>query len=102
MKNIITRIMEVEQKCAEEIRWAEQESAGKIEAHRQMLEEKKAGEISRILADADAKAAQAVEEAGKRIECESLAAGKEYEGQYRDTTIREEIKKKIRSILLAS
>jgi len=102
MENIITRIMEIEQKCAEEIQQAEQESGRKIEAHKQVLEEKKAGEFSLILTAGNARAAQAVEEAKKRIEAEALAATKEYEGLHQDPNLREEIKEKIISILLAS
>lgn len=102
MDNIITRILEIEQQCAEEIQRTEQESRRKIEAHKQMLEEKKAGEIARLQADGNARVARAVEEARKRMESEAMAAVKEYEEWYQDKTLREEIKEKIRSILLAS
>jgi len=72
MDDMITRIVEIEKQCADEIEKAEQACREKIETHRRAAQERKAGECARIVSEDEAQLAQAIEAAKKKTEEESL------------------------------
>ena len=100
MDDMITRIVEIEKQCADEVERAEQACREKIETHRQAAQEKKAGECARIVSEGGARLTQAIEEAKKKTEEESRAAQGDIERLYQDPSLNREIQEKVVSILL--
>ncbi|TFG93591.1 MAG: hypothetical protein E4H15_00945 [Syntrophobacterales bacterium] len=100
MDDMITRIVEIEKQCADEIEKAEQAYRKKIEIHRAAVQERKAKECARIVSESETRLAQAIEEAKKKTEAEFQAAGGDIEKLYQDTSLDREIQEKIVSILL--
>ena len=100
MEDMITRIVEIEKQCAGEIETAEREYRQKIEEHKGALEKRKAAECARIVSEGGGRLAQALEEAKKKTDAESQAAGGDIERLYQDPSLDREIQEKIVSILL--
>lgn len=100
MEDMITRIVEIEKQCADEIEKAEQACRQKIEAHKGAAQKKKTGEYARIVGEGNDRLAQAIEEAEKKTEAEFRAAQSDVERLYQDTLMDREIQEKIVSILL--
>ncbi len=100
MDDMITRIVEIEKQCADEVEKAEQECREKIEAHRGTVQKKKVGECARIVSEGDNRLARAVEEAQEKTEAEFKAAGGDIERLYQDPSLDREIQEKIVSVLL--
>jgi len=101
MANVITRIVEIEKQCAEEIDKAQRESTNKIDAHRLALEEKKENEFAAIIFAGNERLAQALEEAKEETRIESITADREIERLVQNQELKETIKEKIVSILLS-
>lgn len=101
MENVITRIVEIEKQCAEEIEKAQWESTNMIDAYRLTLEEKKEKEFAAIISAGNERLAQAIEEAKEQTRIESGAASKENERLVQDPELKKAIKEKILSILLS-
>ena len=102
MDDMITRIVEIEKRCADEIEEAEQAYRKKIEAHRGITQEKKAREYARIVSEGEGRLAQVIEEAKKKTEAEFQAAGGDIERLYQDSSLDWEIQERILSILLTT
>jgi protein-tyrosine-phosphatase len=102
MDNVITRILDVEKECAEEVEKAEREYRQKIEAYKKELEEKKAREFDLIIAAGNEKLSQALETAKRKAESEFITLKRESERLYQDPTLTDAIKEKILSILLTT
>lgn len=102
MENVITRIVEVEKECAQEVDKAERESRMTIEAHRETLEEKKAREFALIDKAGQERLSSALEEAKRTSEAETRAASGEYGRLHEDPELTETIQKKVLSLLLTS
>ena len=100
MENVITRIVEIEKQCTEEVEKAELEYRKKIDAHKNTLEEKKARECALIVTAGNQRLEQALEEAKRQSEAEQLAASSDNERLYQDPALNEAIKEKIISILI--
>jgi ABC-type bacteriocin/lantibiotic exporter with double-glycine peptidase domain len=101
MANVITRIVEIEKQCAEEIEKADREYKLKIEEYRLTLEEKKEKEFAALIFAGNEKFAQALNEAKEQTQAESMAADKDRERLVQDVELKETIKEKIVSILLS-
>jgi len=102
MDDVITRIVEIERACQADIEQARLEYGKTIEAHKRVLEEKKAQERARIISLENTRLTKAVEEAKARIEAESAAIRRENESLLEDQVLKKAIKEDIISILLAS
>jgi protein-tyrosine-phosphatase len=102
MENVITRIIEVEKQCADEVEKAEQEYRQKIDAYKKTIEEKKAREFELIITAEKEKLTQALDEAKKKSEADAIAERRDDEQLYQDPALNEAIKEKILSILLAT
>ncbi len=102
MDEVITRIMEIENRCSAAVEQAELDCAKRIEEHKRFLEEKKLREHTRILAAEKTRLTQAIEEAKIRTEAASIAFGRDSERLFQDPALQEKIKSKIISILLTS
>lgn len=100
MEEVISRIMEIEKQCADEVEEAEQASRRNIEARRKTIEEKKSGEYARITRENNELLAQATEEAKREIEAKFQAAEEEMERLRQDRSLAGEIREKILAILL--
>lgn len=100
--NVIARIIDVEKECAEEVEKAELEYRQNIEAHKKVLEEKKAREFDLIIAAGKEKLTETIDTAKKQADIEFTALQQESEGLYKDRALNETIKEKVLSILLAS
>ncbi len=100
MDDMITRIVEIEKQCADEVERAEKTYREKIETHKRALGERKTGECARIVSEGEAHLAQAIEEAKKKTEAEFRVAGGDIEKLYQDPSLDREIQEKIVSILL--
>jgi len=100
MEEVISRIMELEKQCADEVEEAEQASRRNIEARRKTIEEKKSGEYARILHENNELLTQATEEAKREIEAKFQAAEEEMERLRQDRSLAGEIREKILAILL--
>jgi len=100
--DMITRIVEIEKQCADEIEKAERACRQKIESHRGAVQERKARECARIVSEGDDRLAQAIEEAKKTAEAEFQAAQGDIERLYQDPSLDREIQEKIVSILLTT
>lgn len=99
--DMITRIVEIEKQCADQVEKAEQAYREKIEAYRGAVEKRKAAECARIVSEGDDRLARTIEEAEKEAEVELQAARDDIERLYQDPSLDREIQEKIVSILLA-
>lgn len=100
MENVITRIVEIEKQCAQDIANAEHEFKKRIENHKRTLEEKKEQTFNDIAAESNARLARVLEEAKRKTQADSLAAKDSFDRLYQDSSLRDAIKDKIISILL--
>ncbi|MBN2397577.1 MAG: hypothetical protein JXI32_04290 [Deltaproteobacteria bacterium] len=100
MDDTISRIMEIEKRCADEIEGAQQASRRKIESHRKTVEERKAEECARITGENEARLKEAVAEAQRKTETAFHTAEGEMEALSRDPSLGREIRERIVSILL--
>jgi Zn-dependent M32 family carboxypeptidase len=100
MENVITRIVEIEKQCAQDIANAEQEYKKRIEDHKRTLEEKKAQAFNDTVAEGNTRLARLIEEAKRKTQADSLAARSSFDRLYKDSLLHEAIKEKIVSILL--
>ncbi len=101
MDDTITRIMEIEKRCADEIEGAQQASRRTIEEHRKAVEKGKAEENTRIAGENEARLKETVAEEQKKIEAAFHEAEGDLEELFRDTSLKREIRERIVSILLA-
>ena len=101
MADVITRIVEIEKQCAEEIEKAQRDYKTTIDAYRLRLDERKEKEFAAIVSAGDEKLAQAIKEAGEQTRAEFIAADRENERLVQDPALKEEIKERIVSILLS-
>ena len=101
MADVITRIVEIEKQCAEEIEKAERDSKKMIEQYRLSLDKKKEKEFAAIISEGKERLAQAVKEADEQTRAEFVAADRENERFVQDPDLKQEIKEKIISILLS-
>jgi hypothetical protein len=102
MDDVITRIVEIERQCSSDVEQARVEYGKTIEAHKRVLEEKKAEELAHIISLENTRLTQAVEEAKVRIEAASAAIRRESESLLEDQLLKKAIEKDIISILLTS
>ncbi|MCU0595885.1 MAG: hypothetical protein MUC98_10555 [Desulfobacterota bacterium] len=102
MDEVITRIVEIERQCSADVELAELEYGKKIEAHRRILEEKKARECALILSQENARLTRALEVAKRQVEASSVALRRESENTVQNPALIEAIKEEIISILLKS
>lgn len=100
MEDTISRIMEIEKQCADEVEQAEQAYRRKIEEHRKTVEKRKAEESARIVDEGKDRLAKAIEEAQKNTGEALHAAEGEMEKLDRDPSLEREIQERIVSILL--
>ncbi len=101
MTDVITRIVEIEKQCTEEIERAQRESKTAIDAHRLGLDERKEKEFAAIISAGNERLAQAIKEAEEQTREEFLAVDRENERLVGDPDLKKEIKEKIISILLS-
>lgn len=101
MASVITRIVEIEKQCAEEIDRAQRDYKTTIEKYRLSLEERKAKEFAAIISAGNDRLAQAIKEAGEQTREEFNAADRENERLVQDPDLKKEIREKIISILLS-
>ena len=102
MDDVITRIVEIERQCSADVEQARLEYGKTIEAHKRVLEEKKAKERARIISIENTRLTQAVEDAKVQTEAASAAVWKENDRLFEDHVLRGAIKEDIISILLTS
>jgi len=100
MDNTITRIMEIEKQCADEIESAERASRQTIEKHRKAVEKRKTEENARIADKNEARLKETVTEEQKKIEAAFHEAEGDLEALSRDSSLKREIQERIVSILL--
>jgi hypothetical protein len=100
MENVITRIVEIEKQCAQDITNAEQEYKKKVEVHKRTLEKKKSQAFNDIVVKGNTRLVQALEEAKRKTQADSLAAKSSFDRLYKDSSLHDAIKEKIVSILL--
>ena len=100
MDDMITRIVEIEKQCADEVEKAKQAYRKRIEAYKENVQEKKTRECTRIVSKSDTLLTQAIEAAKKKTEEESRAAQVDIERLYQDPSLNREIQEKVVSILL--
>ncbi|MEN6464717.1 MAG: hypothetical protein ABFD62_06010 [Syntrophaceae bacterium] len=101
METVITRIMEIEKHSALEIELAENTCKKNIDALIRNLEEQKKTLQELIVKKENARLAQALQALKKKVDEESLAAGKAYETLLQDPAKIAAIEEKIVSILLS-
>lgn len=101
MTDVITRIVEIEKQCTEEIERAQRESKTAIDEHRLGLDERKEKEFAAIISAGNERLAQAIKEAEEQTREEFLAVDRENERLVGDPDLKKEIKEKIISILLS-
>jgi len=102
MDDVITRIVEIERQCSADVEQARLEYGKTIEAHKRVLEEKKAKERARIISIENTRLTQAVEDAKTEIEAASAAIRRESESLLEDQLLKKAIKEDIISILLTN
>lgn len=102
MDEVITRIMEIERQCSDDVEKAEAEYSKNIELHKQVLEEKKTKEHARITSAQSARLTEAIENTKREIEAASTAFKRDSESRFQDPLLKEAIKEEIISILLKS
>jgi hypothetical protein len=102
MDEVITRIMEIERQCSDDVEKAEAEYSKKIELHKQVLEEKKTKEHARIISAESTRLTQAIENTKREIEAASAVFRRDNESRFQDSFLKEAIKEEIISILLKS
>jgi hypothetical protein len=100
MDEVITRIVEIEKQCSADVEQAQLEYGKRIEAHKRILEEKKAKDCAQITSAENTRLTQTVEEAKKQIEDASTALRRDSESRLQDPVLNETIKEDIISILL--
>ena len=100
MDDMITRIVEIEKQCADEVEKAKQAYRKRIEAYKETVQGKKTRECTRIVSKSDTLLAQAIEKAEKKAEAEFRVAQGDIERLYQDTSLNREIQEKVISILL--
>jgi len=100
--DVITRIVEIEKQCSADVEQARLEYGKTIEAHKRVLDEKKAKERARIISIENARLTQAVENAKREVEADSAAVRRENDRLFEDHVLRGAIKEDIISILLTS
>jgi len=96
MENVITRIVEVERECAQELDKAQSEYRKRVEAGKALIEETLSSRFSSITAEADEEFSKALKDAQRQAD-EELTAEKRPIG---DPDLDREVKEKIISILL--
>ena len=101
MENVITRIVEIEKKCAEAMEKAEAESRETVKAYSLMLEERKKKEFEAIMSDESARFSQSVEGKKKSTETEAKILTTAIEMLLKDRDLQKEIKDKIINMLLS-
>ena len=101
MDAVITRIIEIEQQSALDIKNAEEASKKKIEAHRLALEEEKERAHATLLSTQNNRLTQALQALNQHTEAASLAAGKDYEIRFQNQNLINAVKEKIKAILLS-
>ena len=102
MDEVITRIMEMERQCSNDVEQAEAEYSKKIEEHKHILEEKKTKEHARIISAESTRLTQAIEKTKREIEAVSTGFRRDSESRLQDPVLNEAIKEDIISILLKS
>ncbi|MBN2397512.1 MAG: hypothetical protein JXI32_03955 [Deltaproteobacteria bacterium] len=102
MEDTISRIMEIEKQCADEVEQAEEAYRRKVEEHRKTVEERKAEESARIVDEGKDRLARAIEEAQKNAGEALHAAEVEMVRLDQDPSLEREIQEKIVSLLLTS
>jgi hypothetical protein len=102
MDEVITRILEIENRCSADVEQAELEYRKRIEAYKGFLEEKKIREHTRIIAAEEKRLTQAVDETKRQTEAASTAFRRDTESLFHDQALNETIKKEIIAILLMS
>lgn len=102
MEDTISRIMEIEKQCADEVEKTEREYRRKIEEHRKAVEKRRTEECARIVDEDKGRLARAIEAAQENAETEFQTAKDDLEKLYRDPSLDREIQEKIVSILLTS
>ncbi|MBN2297881.1 MAG: hypothetical protein JXM72_04780 [Deltaproteobacteria bacterium] len=100
MENVITRIVEIEKQCAQDIANAEQEYRKTIEIHKRAIEDKKAKAFNNIDIEANKRLNRAIEDARSKAQADSLAARDSFGRIYKDSSIHKSVKEKIVSIIL--
>jgi len=100
MENMITRIVEIEKQCAQEIASAEQEYKKNIENHKRSLEDKKAQAFNTIAVEANTRLERLIEAEKSKAQAETLTAEDSLGRLSKDVSTLETIKERIVSILL--
>jgi len=100
MDDMITRIVEIEKQCADEVEKAKQAYRKRIEEYKETVQEKKTRECTRIVSKSDTRLARAIEEAENKTKAEFRAAEGDIERLYQDPLLNREIQEKVVSILL--
>jgi len=100
MENMITRIVEVEKQCAQDIARAEQEYKKNIEDHKRALEDTKAQAFSDIADESATRLERLIEDARSKAQAETLTAEDSLVRLSKDVSTLETIKERIVSILL--
>lgn len=100
MDAVVTRIIEIERRCAAAVEQAEQDSARRIDERKRVLEEEKAAMRKQILAAENSRQIQTIEEAKRKVAAALTALKSERESLFQTPSLNEAVREDMLSILL--
>ncbi len=100
MDAVVTRIIEIEKRCAAAVEQAGQDSARRIDERKRVLEEEKAARREQILSAENSRRIQTIEEAKRKAGAALASLRSERESLFHNPSLNETIREDILSILL--